>query len=70
MLALKEPVTQKKINQAKSDIEKMGGKILYEITLGMHGFAVAIPSNTVIAMDQKDYVEFMEQDHTVHAFQD
>ncbi|OBZ85983.1 hypothetical protein A0J61_05971 [Choanephora cucurbitarum] len=68
LIALSEPVTDAKWEQARADIEKIGGKVNYEITLGMKGLAVSVPSNIVLALDQKDYIDFMEQDHTVHAF--
>jgi hypothetical protein len=41
---------------------KSGGKVLHEITLGMTGLVVALPSDLVQAFDSKDYVDFIEED--------
>lgn len=59
---MSNPVTKEKIKKAKADIEKAGGKILSEITLGMHGFVVSLPSDLVQSLDNKDYIDFVEED--------
>ncbi|KAI8384609.1 uncharacterized protein BYT42DRAFT_563064 [Radiomyces spectabilis] len=66
ILALREPVDQKKVDKAKSDIEAEGGKVTYEIKTGMKGLIVSLPNDRVKAMADKDYVDFMEQDKSVH----
>lgn len=62
IIGLSSPVTKDKIKKAKADIEKAGGKVLNEISLGMHGLIVSLPSDLVQTFDAKDYVDFVEQD--------
>ncbi|KAI8049375.1 hypothetical protein BDF21DRAFT_433267, partial [Thamnidium elegans] len=67
IIGLSSPVTKDKIKKAKADIEKAGGKILSEITLGIHGFVVSLPSDLVQSLDNKDYIDFIEEDQIAHA---
>lgn len=69
IIGLSEPVTDKKIKEAKKDIEKAGGKVNFEITLGMHGLVVSFPTDLVQAFEAKDYVDFIEEDKLFHALQ-
>ncbi|KAL9550314.1 hypothetical protein MBANPS3_004787 [Mucor bainieri] len=62
IIALSKPITAEKLATAKADIKKAGGKINHVISLGLEGFAVSLPSDQVTAFDQKDYVDFIEQD--------
>ncbi|KAI7847167.1 hypothetical protein BDC45DRAFT_576132 [Circinella umbellata] len=68
IMALKEPVTDATIEQAKSDIVAAGGEVTNVITLGLHAIVCSLPNDQIMAMDKKDYVDFMEQDREVHAF--
>ncbi|KAL7320165.1 hypothetical protein PS15m_000085 [Mucor circinelloides] len=68
IIALSKPITAEKLEMAKADIKKAGGKINHEISLGLEGFAVSLPSDQVTAFDRKDYVDFIEKDRSVHAF--
>jgi hypothetical protein len=47
---------------ARADVEKAGGIVLHEITLGMQGMIVSLPSNQLQAFENKGYVDFIEQD--------
>ncbi|CAO3623708.1 unnamed protein product [Mucor hiemalis] len=69
IVGLSKPVTDEKIKRAKKDIEKSGGKVKFEITLGMQGLVVSFPSDLVQALESKDYVDFIEEDKLVHALQ-
>ncbi|KAG2210959.1 uncharacterized protein EV154DRAFT_561455 [Mucor mucedo] len=69
ILGISEPVTKDKIKQAKADIKKAGGEVTNEITLGMHALIVSLPSDRVQALDNKDYIGFMEKDQIVHALE-
>lgn len=62
IIALSKPITAEKLATAKADIQKAGGKINHVISLGLEGFAVSLPSDQVTAFDQKEYVDFIEQD--------
>ncbi|KAG2189665.1 hypothetical protein INT46_010848, partial [Mucor plumbeus] len=62
IIALSKPVTKDKLEKAKADIKKAGGKINHEITLGLEGFAVSLPADQITAFDQKDYIDFVEED--------
>lgn len=64
IIALSKPITAEKLEMAKADIKKVGGKINHEISLGLEGFAVSLPSDQVTAFDQKDYVDFIERDRS------
>ncbi|KAI9247470.1 hypothetical protein BDA99DRAFT_525988 [Phascolomyces articulosus] len=66
ILALKEPVTDATIQQARNDIEAIGGEVTNEIKAGLHALICSLPNNQITAMDNKDYVDFMEQDQEVH----
>lgn len=45
-------------------MKKLGGKVNFEITLGMHALAVSLPSNQFQTFQQEDYIDFIEEDKT------
>lgn len=61
-MGLSDPVTKDKFTKAKADIEKAGGTVLHEITLGMNGIVVSLPSDQAESFKSKSYVDFIEED--------
>ncbi|KAL0095107.1 hypothetical protein J3Q64DRAFT_1094290 [Phycomyces blakesleeanus] len=68
IVAITKPVTDEKIKKARADVKAAGGKIIYEIKTGSRGLIVSLPDEHVSALDNKDYVEYMERDQEVHAY--
>ncbi|KAI9021027.1 hypothetical protein CLU79DRAFT_754774 [Phycomyces nitens] len=68
IVAFKKPVTDDKIKKARADVKAAGGKIIYEIKTGSRGLIVSLPDEHVSALDNKDYVDYMEKDQEVHAY--
>jgi hypothetical protein len=40
----------------------LGGKVNYEIHLGLEGLSVSLPSDQLQTMDNRDYVDFVDID--------
>lgn len=62
IMALKKPVEDGVIEQAKSDVEAVGGKVVYEIKIGFQALIVSLPNDQYTTFENKDYVDFIEQD--------
>ncbi|KAI9490289.1 hypothetical protein BDB00DRAFT_875484 [Zychaea mexicana] len=70
IMALKEPVSDATIKQAKADVESAGGEVTYEIKTGLHALICSLPNERITTFDNKNYVDFMEQDQEVHIMQE
>ncbi|CEP17840.1 hypothetical protein [Parasitella parasitica] len=66
ILALKSPVTEQTYKDAKADVESAGGKVAYEFRAAFKAVLVSLPSEHVSTLSSKPYVEFMEEDKSVH----
>ncbi|KAI8070694.1 hypothetical protein BC940DRAFT_295342 [Gongronella butleri] len=66
IVALKKTVSTQDYSKAKTDIETLGGKVLYEFKAGSKGFIVSLPENQFGTLDAKDYIDFIEADQEVH----
>ncbi|KAI8343647.1 hypothetical protein BC941DRAFT_411931 [Chlamydoabsidia padenii] len=66
IVALKKGVSPKDIEQAKTDVESAGGKVLHQFKAGNKGFIVTLPDHQFQTMEDKDYVDFVEADHEMH----
>ncbi|KAF7722754.1 hypothetical protein EC973_002708 [Apophysomyces ossiformis] len=68
IMALSEPATPEKFKQAREDVEKVGGKVTYEITIGLKALTISLPEGLIQSFDNKDYVDFIEEDKIVHFY--
>ncbi|KAK4519094.1 uncharacterized protein ATC70_009325 [Mucor velutinosus] len=66
IIALKAPVTDKTYKEARADVQSAGGKITYEFRAAFKAVLVSLPSEHVSILSSKPYVEFMEEDKSVH----
>lgn len=66
IMALKSPVTDKTFKIAKADVEAAGGKVNYEFRAAFKAILVSLPSQEFTTFSTKPYVEFMEEDKSVH----
>ncbi|KAI7899851.1 uncharacterized protein BX663DRAFT_519706 [Cokeromyces recurvatus] len=66
IMALKSPVTKESYKQAKVDVESMGGKVEQEFHAAFKAVLISLPSEQANALEAKSYVDFMEQDKSVH----
>ncbi|KAL7313180.1 hypothetical protein PS15m_006959 [Mucor circinelloides] len=66
IMALKAPVTDKTYKEARADVESNGGKVTYEFRAAFKAVLVSLPSEHVSTLSSKPYVEFMEEDKSVH----
>ncbi|GAN07449.1 hypothetical protein MAM1_0161c06946 [Mucor ambiguus] len=66
IMALKSPVTDKTYKEARADVESAGGKVTYEFHAAFKAVLVSLPSEHVSTLSSKPYVEFMEEDKSVH----
>ncbi|ORZ05788.1 peptidase inhibitor I9 [Absidia repens] len=66
IVALKQGSDAKQVQEAKSDIQAVGGKVLHEFKVGMKGFVVTLPDDQYNTMTTKDYVDFVEADKEMH----
>ncbi|KAF1804535.1 hypothetical protein V8B55DRAFT_1499565 [Mucor lusitanicus] len=66
IMALKSPVTDKTYKEARADVESAGGKVTYEFRAAFKAVLVSLPSEHVSTLSSKPYVEFMEEDKSVH----
>jgi hypothetical protein len=63
IIAITKPATEAKFEKAKADVERLGGKVNYEIHLGLEGLSVSLPTGQLQTMDNRDYVDFVDVDH-------
>ncbi|KAG0165156.1 hypothetical protein DFQ30_008899 [Apophysomyces sp. BC1015] len=68
IMALSKPATAAKFKQAREDVENVGGKVTYEITAGLKALTISLPEGLVQTFDNKDYVDFIEEDKAVHFY--
>ncbi|EIE77077.1 hypothetical protein RO3G_01781 [Rhizopus delemar RA 99-880] len=61
--------TKETFAKARKDIEEQGGKVTYEFHSAMNGIEFTFPNEQVTALREKAYVDFIEQDKTVHTFE-
>lgn len=61
-MAIKPPADDAKFSQAKADVEAAGGKVIHEIKTGFKALIISLPNHQVWTFDNKDYIDFMEQD--------
>ncbi|CAM0135632.1 unnamed protein product [Umbelopsis sp. WA50703] len=54
--------------QAQKDVLAAKGIITHKYTAGLKGLGISIPDDTVNTFDSKDYVKFMEEDQSVHTY--
>ncbi|CAO3607689.1 unnamed protein product [Mucor hiemalis] len=66
IMAFKSPVTDKTFEDAKSDVVAAGGKVHYEFRAAFKAILVSLPSQEFTTFNTKPYVEFMEEDKSVH----
>ncbi|KAI8074335.1 uncharacterized protein B0P05DRAFT_548160 [Gilbertella persicaria] len=66
IVALKSPVSENSYKEAKKDIESMGGKVTYEFRAAFKAVLASLPSDHVSTLSSKPYVDFMEEDKSVH----
>ncbi|KAI8382947.1 hypothetical protein BD560DRAFT_385563 [Blakeslea trispora] len=66
IIALKHPVTEASYRQARKDVELMGGKVTYEFRASLKAVLASLPSGKIQAFNSKPYVEFVEEDKSVH----
>ncbi|ORX54455.1 hypothetical protein DM01DRAFT_1035720 [Hesseltinella vesiculosa] len=66
IVALKKNADTEDVAQAKTDIQSMGGKVLYQFKTGVKGFIVSLPEDQFNTLDEKDYIDFIEADQEVH----
>lgn len=62
IMALKKPVDDAVIEQAKADVEAVNGKVIYEIKYGFQALIISLPNDQYTTFENKDYVDFIEED--------
>ncbi|KAI8373452.1 hypothetical protein EDC96DRAFT_499422 [Choanephora cucurbitarum] len=66
IIALKPPVTEASYEQVRKDVQSMGGKITYEFRASLKAVLASLPSGKINTLSSKPYVDFVEEDKSVH----
>ncbi|KAI8142800.1 hypothetical protein BJV82DRAFT_138374 [Fennellomyces sp. T-0311] len=66
IMVFREPVTDQTYKQARSDVKYAGGEVTREYRAALKGLAVSLPDGQVDTLEQKSYVDYMEESGEVH----
>ncbi|KAG1462140.1 hypothetical protein G6F56_005579 [Rhizopus delemar] len=69
IMAFKDSANDETFEQARKDIEGMGGKIDYEYRSALKAVSFTLPNEDVTILSEKEYSDFIEQDKSVHTFE-
>ncbi|KAG2177252.1 hypothetical protein INT43_007909 [Umbelopsis isabellina] len=70
IMVFNRDISDEDFAQAQKDVVEANGVITHKYTAGLKGLGISIPDDTVTTFDSKEYVKFMEEDQTVHAYKE